>query len=61
MTYEAKEIAKLNSDILKQQKQLSELNDAHRDLLSLLAQQEVELSVFQSTLTFHLGKNSCLT
>ena len=46
-TPQAKEIARVHSELLKKQKLLDDLNEEHTDLLSLLAQQELEISVFR--------------
>ena len=45
---QAKDMARLHSDMLKKQRMLDELQEEHSDLLSLLAQQELELSVFRN-------------
>ena len=47
---QARDVAKLHSDMLKKQRQLDELLEEHSDLLSLLAQQELELKVFRGSM-----------
>eukprot|EP01035_Chromulina_nebulosa_P016851 gene16851-22336_t len=45
-----KEMAKIQSEIVRERRKLNALQEEHTDLLGLLAQQELELTIFKETL-----------
>ena len=49
-TPQTKEIARVHSELLKKQRMLDDLTEEHTDLLSLLAQQELEISIFRGAM-----------
>ena len=61
LTPAAKDVAKLHSDMLKKQRAFDDLQEEHADLLSLLAQQELELHVFKSTMSKLSGSGAVRT
>ena len=52
-----KEIARLTSEVGSERRKLQSLRDTHNDLLSLLAQEEVELGVFREMLERYAGED----
>ena len=53
-----RQIAMLTAQVAKERRTLSQLQEAHNDLLALLAQEEVELGVFRDVLTERAGEGA---
>ena len=51
-----KEIARLTGEVVSERRKIQSLRDTHNDLLSLLAQEEVELGVFREMLERYAGE-----
>jgi DNA repair exonuclease SbcCD ATPase subunit len=57
VTPSAKEAARYHAELIRERKKLVVLEEEHADLLGLIAQQEVELSVFREKLQKLLGQD----
>ena len=55
-----REAARLHADMLRERKRYQSLQEQHSDLLGLLAQQEVELTVFRTAIEETLGVSKVL-
>lgn len=58
LTPDGKDMARLHSEIVKERRSFAELKESYSDLLELLAQQELELSVFRGKVSIAMGQKA---